>query len=120
FLQTHPGAFSLAVPELFSENSNAQPDWPGFQHAGHFDRLRLQAVVRLFLGDLIPNQQVFWQPDAVTEAQELLQWGANHVGGNNALAHHAFVMGHHPRDIFASDFTETELRGLAEEVGKKL
>ncbi len=118
FLQKNPNAFSSIVPELFAKNPNAQPEWTGLQQAGSADRLKLQALIRLLLGDVCPAQQVFWQPDEINEAQECLQWGANDLGATDALARHAFVMGRSPKAILAPDFTEAELQKLIQETGR--
>ncbi len=55
------------------------------------DRLKLTAVSRLFLGELLPQQQVCWMPGGSHEAQEALQWGANSLGATNALDYLNFL-----------------------------
>jgi FO synthase len=42
---------------------------------------RFYAVCRLFFGDLLPNLQVSWVKLGIDNATELLDWGANDLGG---------------------------------------
>lgn len=42
---------------------------------------RLYAIARLLLGAHIPNLQVSWVKQGMTQAAELLRWGANDLGG---------------------------------------
>jgi FO synthase subunit 2 len=43
--------------------------------------LKLTAVARLFLGDVIPNHQPSWVKLGLDGALEALQWGCNDIGG---------------------------------------
>ncbi len=43
--------------------------------------LKLTAVARLFLGDIIPNHQPSWVKLGLEGALEALQWGCNDLGG---------------------------------------
>lgn len=45
------------------------------------DRLKLLAISRLFLADLIPNIQASWVKQGMEETKESLSWGVNDVGG---------------------------------------
>jgi FO synthase subunit 2 len=86
------------------------------------DRLKLTAVMRLFLGDILPDQQVFWQPNGVTEAQDALTWGANGLGGTNALSHLAFLSdsgGAQGVRKLTQEFTADDFKRLILETGRK-
>jgi len=86
------------------------------------DRLKLTAVTRLFLGDVLPDQQVFWQPDGANEAQDALQWGANVLGETNALAYPAFLAdsksARKPGQEFSQEFSSEDFRRLIVETGR--
>lgn len=43
--------------------------------------LKLTAVARLYLGDIIPNHQPSWVKLGLDGAKEALQWGCNDLGG---------------------------------------
>lgn len=43
--------------------------------------LKLTAIARLFLGDVIPNHQPSWVKLGLDGALEALQWGCNDIGG---------------------------------------
>lgn len=111
----HPGVFSSIRPQLLSRNPKSEADWPGLAHTALADRLKFQAVMRLMLGGAIPDQQVFWQPDEVAEAQECLTWGANSLGGTDALAWPAFLLDSRQSQIFSAD----DLGRMAREVGRE-
>lgn len=82
------------------------------------DRLKLTAVTRLFLGEVIPNQQVFWPAQGVNEAQDALQWGANGLGATNATAELAFLSGANSLQQPFQEFNEADFRQLIEETGR--
>ncbi len=46
-----------------------------------YTTLKLTAVARLFLGDVIPNHQPSWVKLGLDGALEALQWGCNDIGG---------------------------------------
>lgn len=100
------------LPALFNT-----PDAPRPQVRPE-DRLKLTAVTRLFLGDWLPNQQVFWQPNGSNEAQDALQWGANALGGTDALAHLSFLSGVHPLRL-VQEYSPEDLKRLIEEAGRQ-
>jgi FO synthase subunit 2 len=116
FLQKHPGAFSMLVPRMWTgkapeEARSGEPmSMPGAACRTHRDQLKLIAVARLFLGELLPLQQVFWQPDSVEQAQEGLHWGADFLGSTDSLAYHTFLSGSRER----VDFTPDELARLGQ------
>jgi len=98
------------LPAALSDESNTQP------HVRHTDRLKLTAVMRLFLGESIPHQQVFWQPKGEREAQEALEWGANGLGSTDAFSYQAFLS-----DVPLSTFQDYHLgdfKSLIEETGR--
>jgi FO synthase subunit 2 len=120
FLKRHPGAFSAWVPHMWTR----QPAQPGLTlaappHGSPSDRFKLVAVARLFLGTMLPTQQVF-RPlgnkgtDALEESQEGLQWGANHFGGTDALAYPAFLAGSREPNLLS----EADLQRLIAETGR--
>ena len=98
------------LPATLSDESKPQP------HVRHTDRLKLTAVMRLFLGECIPHQQVFWQPKGEREAQEALEWGANGLGSTDALSYQAFLSSvplSAPQEYHLDDF-----KSLIEETGR--
>jgi FO synthase subunit 2 len=121
FLKKHPGAFLYFVPQMW-ERKPAQPNSMAPARTSRvtsFDRLKLTAVARLFLGDVLPNQQVFWQLNSddraqTEESQDGLQWGTNHIGGTDALAYPAFLSGSH----IVERFTEADMQRLITETGR--
>ncbi|WP_373533363.1 radical SAM protein [Vampirovibrio sp.] len=117
FQQKHPHAFQQLVPQMWPQTSahfrGAEAD---VRLTHHRHRLKLMAVTRLFLGELIPVQQVGWLPDQVAEAQEGLHWGGSHGGGTDALSYIQFLSDDHGQ---GKDMLASELEGLIQEAGKK-
>jgi FO synthase subunit 2 len=115
FLKKQPGAFSMLVPQMWTgkapeeARNEGRNSMPGAACRTHQDQLRLIAVSRLFLGELLPTQQVFWQPDGAEQAKEGLQWGADFLGSTDSLSYHAFLAGSRER----VDFTPDELARLS-------
>jgi 2-iminoacetate synthase ThiH len=115
FLKKHPGALSMLVPQMWTGNApeearnGGQSSMPGAAYRTAKDQFKLIAVSRLFLGELLPVQQVFWQPDGVEQAQEGLHWGADFLGSTDSLAYPAFLAGSRER----VDFTPDELARLS-------
>lgn len=81
------------------------------------DRFKLTAVMRLYLGDLLPDQQVCWTTNGAHEAQDALTWGANGLGGTNALDYLSFLAGT-PVLRLGSEFNESDFNRLIEETGR--
>jgi FO synthase subunit 2 len=82
------------------------------------DRLKLTAVLRLFLGEALPDQQVFWQANGACEAQDALLWGANGLGSTNVLADLAFLSGSSAIQP-VQEFSESDFQRLIQETGRK-
>lgn len=107
FLRKQPDAFSRIIPHMWIKPPLQPVATPGMALTSHTHRLKLIAVTRLFLGEVIPNQQVCWLPDQVEEAQEALSWGANCFGSTDSLAYYRFLTGDSkPEDFTATDFTD--------------
>ncbi len=106
FQQENPGAFSQIIPQMWTKAPpQAALPVPGLPNCKPTDRLKLSAVLRLFLGEAFPRQTVCWQPKGEAEAQDALQWGANSLGSTDALAYHVFLSGSRPTEEYtASDF----------------
>jgi aminodeoxyfutalosine synthase len=116
FQQKHPAAFQCLVPQMWT-STRVQPGRSGVKPAltDYHHRQKLIAVTRLFLSDCIPVQQVIWQPDQVSEAQDALTGGANYVGGCDALTYIQFLAG----NCKPKDMKESELASLIMECGKE-
>lgn len=115
FQHRHLNAFLSMQPHMWSRLP-VKPvrTMPGLPHCTHIDRLKLTAVMRLWLGENIPDQAVFWQPNAETEVQEALQWGANSLGSTDILSYRAFLSGSRAADRFS----ESEFQRLITETGR--
>lgn len=117
FLSTHHKAFhrfipypiSLSPPDLATE----------FTPLNSRDRLKMLAIIRLFLGDQLPDLQVHWGPEhfklALEEAQEGLGWGASHLGSSAAMAHPGFLNGRKSYPLVSQE----ELVSWIQDAGKK-
>jgi 5-amino-6-(D-ribitylamino)uracil---L-tyrosine 4-hydroxyphenyl transferase len=115
FTRKNTGALSRLVPQLWTRLPNTlNAKTPGLAYCQSVDRLKLTAVMRLYLGEHIPSQQVFWplgQGEAeshIEESQEGLHWGANDFGNTDPMAYQVFLSGsrqHHP-------FSEAEFQEL--------
>ena len=81
------------------------------------DRLKLTAVMRLYLGDLIPDQQVCWMVNGTHEAQDALTWGANGLGGTNTLDYLSFLTGTSALHL-GREFNEDDFKRLIEETAR--
>lgn len=110
--------FGSLIPQMWTRLPAALmgPDSPKPQVSPE-DRFKLTAVMRLFLGDVLPDQQVFWPSSGVNEAQDALQWGANGLGATNALADLAFLNGTRTLQPL-QEFSESDFRRLIEETGR--
>ncbi len=84
-LQAESGGFTEFVPLSFVHTE--APMWaekrPEDLRAGPSteDVLRFTAVARLLLGKGFPNLQASWVKEGLTLAAQLLDWGANDLGG---------------------------------------
>lgn len=116
FLKKYPNAFPCLIPQYVFSSRMRTENSSGLNktQSKHTERLKLTAVLRLFLGDVLPNQQVFWRPDGENEAQEGLQWGANMLGSTDALSYFAFLTGsqinHH--------FSESDFQRFSTEISR--
>lgn len=120
FQQEHPGAFTELVPQMWARiPAEAGLPIPGMPFCKPIDRLKLSAVVRLFLGESLPDQTVCWQPKGETEAQEALQWGANAFGATDPLAYHAFLSAsRQAKQYTAEQYTMDDFERLITETGR--
>lgn len=82
-LQERTGGFSEFVPLAFVHQQAPLFAAHSDVRSGPCDeeRLAVYSASRLILGDLIPNLQVSWVKEGLTRAAELLQAGANDLGG---------------------------------------
>lgn len=116
FQQKHPGAFKRLECQMWLQPPVQLKPTSDNSLTSHSHRLKLIALTRLYLGEVLPEQQTIWLPDQVEEAQEALSWGASHFGGTDTLAYFQFLS-----DVTgsASYFAESELRDLIRETGKE-
>jgi 2-iminoacetate synthase ThiH len=115
FLKRHPGAFSRLIPSMWTRPVQNLENQPGVLQSSLKNRQKLLAVSRLFLGEQLPCQQVFWLPEQTAEAQEGLQWGANDFGTTDSLFYPEFLAGSRNPTLL----NQQELATLIQETGRK-
>ncbi len=116
FCDKNPRAFSRLIPQMWNKPAHQSMPVAGNPLTNHTHRLKLIAVTRLFLGEHIPQQQVIWIPDQVTEAQEALSWGANDFGSTDATAYYRFLAGYPSVEALALP----DLESIIQETGYPL
>lgn len=92
--------FQSLSPQLLEHNPNTREEWAGAKFSASIDRFKWLAVSRLFLGEIIPLQQSFWQTESTDpsdEAKAGLEWGANTLGRTDALSYSHFLLGSQPK-----------------------
>lgn len=115
---TGQALFNVLVPQMWTRIPTAlSPREVLSPQIRPEDRFKLTAVMRLYLGDLLPEQQVFWTANGVHEAQDALTWGANGLGGTNALDYLSFLAGTPPLRL-RNEFNQSDFKRLIEEMGR--
>lgn len=104
--------FTGVAPYMLIRNPSKQQHWEGARHAAPKERSKWLAVSRLFLGEHLPVQGVFWCDDAtdpLEEAAEGLRWGASQIGETDALSRQAFLMGAQPASWLLPQLNREEM-----------